>query len=114
MGKDEEKLVQHHHTKEESEQQCSITPRNSIFARNEIFSTLEIPPIPRGTGSGRMTIRNFSARIEILSPTAATTKMVFNIDPNLQLMPNFVIDFAMRRMCGIILSRLQAMAKGGE
>ena len=46
MGKDEEKLVQHHHTKEESEQQCSITPRNSIFDRNEIFSTLEIPPIP--------------------------------------------------------------------
>ncbi|KAL3781388.1 hypothetical protein ACHAW5_010284 [Stephanodiscus triporus] len=111
MGKDDEKLVQHHHTKEESEQQCSITPRNSISTCNEILSTLEIPPIPRGTGSGRMTIRNFSASIEILSPTAAATRMVFNIDPNLQLMPNFVIDFAMKRMCGIILSRLQAMAR---
>ena len=115
VGKKEDNSVQHHHTNEESEQQHTSSSPNSLtstfLARDEILSTLEIPPIPRGTGSGRMTIRNFSASIEILSPTAARTKMVVNIDPNLQLMPQFVIDFAMKRMCGIILSRLQAMAR---
>ena len=113
VGKKEDDLVQENDTNEESEQQhTTSSPNSSTFlARDEILSTLEIPPIPRGTGSGRMTIRNFSASIEILSPTAARTKMVVNIDPNLQLMPQFVIDFAMKRMCGIILSRLQAMAR---
>ena len=113
VGKKEDDLVQDYDTNEESEQQhTTSSPNSSTFlARDEILSTLEIPPIPRGTGSGRMTIRNFSASIEILSPTAARTKMVVNIDPNLQLMPQFVIDFAMKRMCGIILSRLQAMAR---
>ena len=114
VGKKEDDLVQHHQTNEESEQQhttASLNSTSTFLARDEILSTLEIPPIPRGTGSGRMTIRNFSASIEILSPTAARTKMVVNIDPNLQLMPQFVIDFAMKRMCGIILSRLQAMAR---
>ena len=113
VGKKEDDLVQQYHTHEESEQQHTTSSPNSspFLARDEILSTLDIPPIPRGTGSGRMTIRNFSASIEILSPTAARTKMVVNIDPNLQLMPQFVIDFAMKRMCGVILSRLQAMAR---
>mmetsp|Transcript_34151 Transcript_34151/g.71893 ORF Transcript_34151/g.71893 Transcript_34151/m.71893 type:complete len:281 (+) Transcript_34151:3-845(+) len=62
------------------------TKHSSFLARDEILSTLEIPPIPEGMGRGRMTIRNFAASIDILGPTAARTKMVVNVDPNLQLM----------------------------
>lgn len=62
------------------------TSMSSFLARDEIISTLEIPPIPKGLGQGRMTIRNFSASIDILSTTSCRTKMVVNVDPNLQLM----------------------------
>ena len=62
------------------------TSTSSFLARDEILSTLQIPPIPEGIGRGRMTIRNFSASIDILTPTAARTVMVVNVDPNLHLM----------------------------
>ena len=62
------------------------TTNSNFLARDEILDTLEIPPIPSGMGSGRMTIRNFSASIEIVSPTSSRSKIVVNIDPNLQLM----------------------------
>ncbi|KAL7543423.1 hypothetical protein ACHAXR_012704 [Thalassiosira sp. AJA248-18] len=87
------------------------TTNSSFLARDAILSTLEIPPIPEGLGRGRMTIRNFSASIDILTPTAARTKMVVNVDPNLHLIPQFMIDFCMKRMCGILLSRLQVVAR---
>lgn len=62
------------------------TTTSSFLARDEILSTLEIPPIPEGSGRGRITINNFSASIDILGPTAARTKMVVNVNPNLQMM----------------------------
>ena len=62
------------------------TTNSTFLARDKILETLEIPPIPSGMGSGRMTIRNFSASIEIVSPTSSRSKIVVNIDPNLQLM----------------------------
>lgn len=69
-----------------SESNLVDTTTSSFLARDAILSTLEIPPIPEGLGRGRMTIRNFVASIDILGPTAARTKMVVNVDPNLQLM----------------------------
>ena len=62
------------------------TTTSSFLARDDILSTIQIPDIPEGVGRGRMTIRDFSASIDILSPTSARTKLVANIDPNLQLM----------------------------
>jgi len=62
------------------------TTNSSFLARDAILSTLEIPPIPEGLGRGRMTIRNFVASIDILTPTSVRTKMVVNVDPNLNLM----------------------------
>jgi len=62
------------------------TSASSFLSRDEIFSTLEIPPEPQGIGSGRMIIRNFSACIKVLSPTAASTRMIVNIDMNVPMM----------------------------
>ena len=69
-----------------SESNLFDTTNSSFLARDAILNTLEIPPIPSGMGRGRMTIRNFVASIDILAPTAARTKMVVNVDPNLPLM----------------------------
>jgi hypothetical protein len=87
------------------------TTATSFLARDEILSTIAIPPIPTGLGQGRMTIRNFSASIDILSASSARTKMVVNIDPNLGFLPQSIIDFCMKRMCGVLLARLQAAAR---
>ena len=87
------------------------TTASSFLTRDAILETIEIPPIPQGIGRGRMTIRNFAASIDVLGPTAARTKMVVNIDPNLHFIPQSLIDFCMKRMCGVLLSRLQATAR---
>lgn len=77
---------QHPTTTPPSDSNLIDTASSSFLARDEIISTLEIPPIPTGMGRGRMTIRNFSASIDILTPSSCRTKMVVNVDPNLQLM----------------------------
>ena len=87
------------------------TSASSFLTRDAILETIEIPPIPQGLGRGRMTLRNFSACVEILGPSSARTKMVVNVDPNLTFIPQSLIDFCMKRMCGVLLSRLQATAR---
>mmetsp|Transcript_5439 Transcript_5439/g.8929 ORF Transcript_5439/g.8929 Transcript_5439/m.8929 type:complete len:896 (+) Transcript_5439:182-2869(+) len=71
---------------------------------------LELPEKPTRMGSGRLTIRHFAATIDILSATSLETKLVANIDPNLPL-PKSLLDFIMRKMCGVVLSKLQNAAK---
>ncbi|KAL7522504.1 hypothetical protein ACHAWX_007190 [Stephanocyclus meneghinianus] len=99
-------------TFQESESSSPILNTNAttFLARDEILSTIALPPVPKGIGHGRMTIRNFSASIKILSASSARTKMVVNIDPNLHFLPQSLIDFCMKRMCGVMLARLQAAA----
>jgi len=80
--------------------------------RNDpILDTLDLPPTPTRIGGGRMTIRSFSAQIHIESPTSATTKLVANIDPNLQFIPQSLLDFVMKRVCGVILYKMQGAAR---
>jgi len=80
--------------------------------RNDpILDTLDLPPTPTRIGGGRMTIRSFSAQIHIESPTSATTKLVANIDPNLQFIPQSLLDFMMKRVCGVILYKMQGAAR---
>ncbi|KAL3795525.1 hypothetical protein HJC23_009238 [Cyclotella cryptica] len=99
-------------TFQESESSSPVlnTSATSFLARDAILSTIALPPVPNGLGHGRMTIRNFSASIEILSASSARTKMVVNIDPNLHFLPQSLIDFCMKRMCGVMLARLQVAA----
>jgi hypothetical protein len=87
------------------------TNATSFLARDEILSTIALPPIPTGMGHGRMTINNFSASITVLGASSARTRMVVNINPNLHFLPQSLIDFVMKRMCGVLLGRLQAAAR---
>ncbi|KAL3920873.1 MAG: hypothetical protein SGARI_006834, partial [Bacillariaceae sp.] len=82
-----------------------------FLSKDPVLDTMDIPAPPTRMGSGRMTIRTFQALIHIESPTDATTKLVTNIDPNLPLIPQSLIDFLMKRLCGVLLSKMQHAAK---
>ena len=62
------------------------TAPGSFLSRDAVLATLAIPPVPKGRGKGRITIRSFAASLDVLSPTAARTKVVVNVDPNLPFM----------------------------
>ncbi|GMI05392.1 hypothetical protein TrVE_jg13648 [Triparma verrucosa] len=74
------------------------------------FPGADIPPEPKGWGGARMIVRSFSGLVTILSPTDARTCLIANIDPRLSL-PQKLIDFSMKKMCGVLLLCLQKMAK---
>jgi hypothetical protein len=82
-----------------------------LLSKDPILKKLDVPAPPTRIGSGRMTIRTFQALINIESPTHATTKLVTNIDPNLPLVPQSLIDFLMKRLCGVLLSKMQGAAR---
>lgn len=84
----------------------------SYLSRDSVLDTIQLPPVPDKFGSGRMTIRSFQGVIDVLSPSSARTRIVTNIDPNLRFVPQSLIDYCMKKMCGILLSRLQGTARG--
>jgi len=84
---------------------------SSYLSRDSILRTIQLPEIPTKFGSGRMTIRSFQGAIDVLSPTSARTRIVTNVNPNLQYIPQSLIDFCMKKMCGVLLSRLQGAAR---
>ena len=63
------------------------------------------PPVPKRWGSARMYLRNFQAKIDILGPKHARTRLIANVDPNLFL-PNWLIDFFMKKIAGVLLVSL--------
>lgn len=60
----------------------------------EVPEGVEVPEV-KGWGSGRMDVRAFKAKIEVLSPTSARTSIVANIDPNAPV-PQSVVNFVVR------------------
>jgi hypothetical protein len=76
-----------------------------------VLDTLDLPPPPTRTGSGRMTIRSISAQIHIESATSTTTKIVANIDLNLPFIPQTLLDFIVKRVCGLILYKMHGAAR---
>ena len=58
-----------------------------------------------------MTIRKFEAIIHVESPTKARTLLIANIDPNLPLLPQSLLEFIMKKLCGVLLAKLQQAAK---
>ena len=79
--------------------------------KDPILDTLDLPPIPTRLGGGRLTIRSVAAQIELESPTSSMTTLIANIDPNMHLLPQVLIDFVMKRMCGTILYKMKLAAK---
>jgi hypothetical protein len=72
---------------------------------------IDIPDPPASMGSGRLTLKVFSAIIEVLSPYSVRTKLIANVNPNLAIIPQALMDLIMRKLCGVLLNRLQHAAK---
>ena len=83
----------------------------SYLSRDSVLDTIQIPPVPNKFGAGRMTIRSFQGAVDVLSPSSAKTRLITNIDPNLSFIPQSLIDYCMKKMCGILLTRLQGCAR---
>jgi len=58
-----------------------------------------------------MTIRTMSATVIVQSPTRVKTKLVANVNPNLNLIPKSLLEFIMKKLCGMMLYKLQGSAK---
>ena len=86
-------------------------PDDTFLSDDPIIQKLEIPPVPKRKGSGRMTIKKFEALIQITSPTSAHTRIVANVDPNLSFLPQSLLEFVMKHMAGVLLAKLQGAAK---
>eukprot|EP00815_Leptocylindrus_aporus_P009689 CAMPEP_0116058028 /NCGR_PEP_ID=MMETSP0322-20121206/4962_1 /TAXON_ID=163516 /ORGANISM="Leptocylindrus danicus var. apora, Strain B651" /LENGTH=353 /DNA_ID=CAMNT_0003542151 /DNA_START=65 /DNA_END=1123 /DNA_ORIENTATION=+ len=79
-------------------------------AVQEDFPSVNFPPKPRRYGSDRMHVKEFQAQIDVLSPTCARTRVIANVDPKLFL-PQWLINFSMKKIAGIMLVYLLRMAK---
>ena len=84
---------------------------SNFLAREEILNTINLPPRPKGFNKDRMQLKFFEAVISIHSPTTATTHLVANIDLKLNFVPQFILDFIMKHMCGLMLVKMQSAAK---
>lgn len=76
-----------------------------------VVDGLDVPDPPTRLGSGRMTINFFHAGIDVLSPTSVRSTLVTNVNPNIPFLPQSLLDFIMRKLCGVVLSTLQGAAK---
>lgn len=76
----------------------------------EGMDEIDVPEKPTKMGSDRMTIRQFTGAIKVLSATSYETVLVANINPNLPL-PNALLDFITRKICGVVISKIQSAAK---
>lgn len=81
------------------------------LSNDPILKELDLPPPPTRMGSGRMIIRKFQSIIHVESPTSARTRLIANVDPNLPFIPQSLIDFLMKKLCGVLLNKLQNAAK---
>ncbi len=86
-------------------------PVDSYLCDDPLLNEVDIPNPPTSLGSGRMTIRFFEAIVKILSPTHVTTRLVANVNPNLKFIPQSLLDFLMKKLCGVMLLKLQGAAK---
>jgi len=90
---------------------ASVTCEDNFLARDAILNTIQLPPKPKGFNKDRVHLRFFEAVIKVHSPTCATTNLVANLDMKMRIIPDFIIDFIMKHMCGLLLIKIQAAAK---
>lgn len=82
-----------------------------FLSNDPILKNLDLPAPPSRIGSGRATLRAFQALIQVESPTSARTLIIANVDPNLPFIPQSLVDFFTKKLCGVMLNKLQHAAK---
>ncbi|CAN0045210.1 unnamed protein product [Scytosiphon promiscuus] len=85
---------------------CILIQGRSV---EQVPEGVEVPAI-KGWRRGRMDVRAFKAKIEVLSPTSARTSVVANIDPKAPV-PQAVVNFVVRKVAGMFLYYLKQTAE---
>lgn len=88
-----------------------VDETSKFLSHDPILKNLDIPPIPTRMGSGRLTMKMFEAKIKVLGPDHCHTYILANVDPNLAFVPQALIEFVTKKMCGFLLNKLQTAAK---
>eukprot|EP00953_Heterococcus_sp_UTEX-ZZ885_P004233 2784-Heterococcus_DN1.PRE.7 len=78
------------------EDKCILIQGKSV----DSWPGIEFPEMKKGWLRDRMVIHGFKARIEVLSPTSASTSMVANVDPRAPL-PQSVLNLIMKKAAGM-------------
>jgi len=84
----------------------TTNPQGDLYLTTGLPADLQLPI----SKTGRMTIRTFETAVEVLSPTACSTRMVANINPNYRFLSQSIIDFCLKHLAGVMLSKLQGAA----
>ena len=74
------------------EDSCILIQGRSV---EEVPEGVEVPEF-KGWRNGRMDVKAFKAKIEVLSPTSARTSIVANVDPKAPV-PQPVVNFVVRK-----------------
>lgn len=88
----------------------SKTCDDNFLARDAMLDTIQLPPRPKGFNKDRLHLRFFEAVIKVLSPTCVATNIVANMDLKMNIIPDFIIEFIMKHMCGLLLVKMQGAA----
>lgn len=75
------------------EDSCILIQGRSV---EEVPEGVEVPEV-KGWRNGRMDVKAFRAKIEVLSPTSARTSIVANVDPKAPV-PQTVVNFVVRAL----------------
>lgn len=91
--------------------EATVDEGTAFLSDDPELKALDIPEVPNRMGSGRLTIRTFEAKIQVMGPDHCHTSILANIDPNLAFIPQALLEFIMKKMCGFLLIKLQSAAK---
>lgn len=75
------------------EKSCILIQGRSV---EEVPEGVEVPEV-KGWRNGRMDVKAFRAKIEVLSPTSARTSIVANVDPKAPV-PQTLVNFVVRAL----------------
>jgi hypothetical protein len=89
-----------------SERGCVVMAGQSV-GEFEVAG-VDIPP-PR-EGRGRLQLKEFKARVDVVNPTTSRFNVVVQVDPQLKAIPSFVVNELLKRLVGTFLAALQKQA----
>lgn len=99
--------IQDENGKEDPEEQSKM----SYLKNDPVLEKLDIPDPPSKRGSRRMTIRSFDAVVHVTSPTSVETTVFANVNPNLDFLPESLLEFGMKHLAGVVLAQMQKAAR---
>ena len=78
---------------------------------SKVPPNIDLPPKPKGKAADRIELRCFQSLLEFESADTIRTRIIVNLDPNLAFIPQWMIEFCMKKIAGVLLLKIQRTAK---